>query len=539
LTDRVPQHGLDAQGITTPAELHWNLTTAPLVEHAVQRGEGLLAKDGPLVVRTGKHTGRSAQDRFLVKNRVSRDTVWWGKTNKPMEPDAFDRLHEDMLAALGTKEKLFVQDLYGGSQPEHRVRVRVINELAWHNLFIRTMLVRPKAADLSGFVPEYTIIDLPSFRADPERHGCRSETVIAVNLEKKLILIGGTAYAGEMKKSVFGLLNFILPTAGIMPMHCSANIGPNGDTAVFFGLSGTGKTTLSADPNRTLIGDDEHGWSDSAVFNFEGGCYAKMIRLSPEAEPEIYATTKEFGTVLENVVMDPATRELDLDDPSLAENSRGAYPIDFIPNSSQENMGPVPQTIVMLTADAFGVLPPIAKLTPDQAMYHFLSGYTAKVAGTEIGVTEPEATFSTCFGAPFMPRHPSVYGNLLKERIAKGGVTCWLVNTGWTGGKYGVGKRMPIQATRALLNAALDGSLNDAEFRKDPNFGFQVPVSAAGVDNSILDPRKTWADKDEYDRTAAKLVDLFVDNFAQFSDHVDEGVRQAGPTAVQRQPTPA
>src|SRR5215203_2617191 len=350
LTDRVPSFGLDDQGIVTGAELHWNLTTAPLVEHAVQRSEGLLAKDGPLVVRTGKHTGRSAQDRFIVRNSTSEDSVWWGNTNKPMEPEAFDRLHEDFLVALGEKDKLFVADLFGGSQPEHRVRVRVINELAWHNLFIRTLLVRPEAEELATFVPEFTMIDLPSFRAEPVRHGCRSETVIAVNLEKKLVLIGGTAYAGEMKKSVFGLLNFLLPADGIMPMHCSANIGAAGDTAVFFGLSGTGKTTLSADPNRTLIGDDEHGWSDTAVFNFEGGCYAKMIRLSPEAEPEIYATTKKFGTVLENVVIDPVTRELDLDSSEYAENSRGAYPIHYIPNCSDENMGPVPKNIVMLTA---------------------------------------------------------------------------------------------------------------------------------------------------------------------------------------------
>ncbi|MEO6360239.1 MAG: phosphoenolpyruvate carboxykinase [Sphingomicrobium sp.] len=532
MSKTVPNHGIEAQGIPNCAEIFWNLTTAPLVEHAVRRGEGLLAKDGPLVVKTGKHTGRSAQDRFVVRNGVSELSVWWGKTNQPMAVDAFDRLYADFVEALGKKEQLFVADLYGGSQPEHRVQVRVINELAWHNLFIRTLLVRPPATDLPDFVPEYTIIDLPSFRADPQRHGCRSETVIAVNLEKKIILIGGTAYAGEMKKSVFGLLNFILPEAGIMPMHCSANIGPHGDTAIFFGLSGTGKTTLSADPNRTLIGDDEHGWSDTAVFNFEGGCYAKMIRLSEESEPEIFATTKRFGTVLENVVMNEATRELDFDDATLAENSRGAYPIDFIPNSSVDNMGPLPKNIVMLTADAFGVLPPIARLTPDQAMYHFLSGYTAKVAGTEIGVTEPEATFSTCFGAPFMPRHPSVYGNLLKERIAKGGVNCWLVNTGWTGGKYGIGKRMPIKATRALLNAALDGSLNSAEFRRDPNFGFEVPIALEGCTH-LLDPRSTWADKQEYDRTAAKLVDLFVDNFADFAEHVDEGVRQAAPRVTQ------
>jgi phosphoenolpyruvate carboxykinase (ATP) len=544
VTNRVSNHGLDAQGINTSAKIHWNLTTAPLVEFAVQREEGLLAKDGPLVVETGKHTGRSAKDKFTVKDGLTENVIWWNNGNKPMDPDAFDMLHEDFLVALGEKDSLFVQDLYGGSQPEHRVRVRVITELAWHSLFIRTMLVRPEADELADFVPEFTMIDLPTFRADPARHGTRTETVVAVNFSKKLILIGGTAYAGEMKKSVFGLLNFLLPPQGIMPMHCSANIGPNGDTAIFFGLSGTGKTTLSADPNRTLIGDDEHGWSDTAVFNFEGGCYAKMIRLSATAEPEIYATTRRFGTVLENVVMDGETRELDLDDPSLAENSRGAYPIDYIPNSSEKNMGPVPKNVVMLTADAFGVLPPIARLTPEQAMYHFLSGYTAKVAGTEIGVTEPEATFSTCFGAPFMPRHPSVYGNLLKERIAKGGVQCWLLNTGWTGGKYGVGKRMPIKETRALLNAALDGSLNNVDFRKDPNFGFDVPVSVPGVDNSLLDPRGTWANPVEYDAMAAKLVDLFVENFAQFADQVDEGVRQAAPkqqlqSQPQSQATPA
>ena len=531
MSDRVPVQGLEALGIYARAELHWNLETAALVEQAIARGEGHLAADGPLVVQTGKHTGRSAQDKFIVRDAETEATVWWGKSNKAMDPAHFASLKADFLAAVADKDTLFVQDLYGGSQPSTRVTVRVVTEFAWHSLFIRTLLVRPPAHELVGFDADYTIIDLPSFRADPARHGCRSETVIAVNFTEKLILIGGTQYAGEMKKSVFGLLNYLLPVKGIMPMHCSANIGPEGGSAVFFGLSGTGKTTLSADASRTLIGDDEHGWSDDAVFNFEGGCYAKMIRLSPEAEPEIFATTKRFGTVLENVVMDPDTRQLDFDDNSLAENSRGAYPIDFIPNASAANMGPVPRNIIFLTADAFGVLPPIAKLTPDQAMYHFLSGYTAKVAGTEIGVTEPEATFSTCFGAPFMPRHPSVYGNLLKERIAKGGVDCWLVNTGWSGGMAtapGI-KRMPIKATRALLNAALDGSLNNAEFRTDPNFGFEVPVSVPGVASALLDPREAWGDQAEYDATAAKLVDLFVDNFAQFSEHVDEGVRQSAP----------
>ncbi len=529
-----PFHPLEKQGISVKAQVHWNLGTAPLVEQAIARNEGMLAAEGPLVVKTGAHTGRSAKDKYIVRDAETENTVWWGKTNVPMDPAHFANLKEDFLKALGEKDTLFVADLFGGSQAEHRVNVRVINEKAWHNLFIRTLLVRPEVADLASFVPEYTIIDLPSFVADPARHGCRSETVIAVNFSEKLILIGGTAYAGEMKKSVFGILNYLLPVKGIMPMHCSANIGPNGDTAVFFGLSGTGKTTLSADASRTLIGDDEHGWSDTAVFNFEGGCYAKMIRLSAEAEPEIFATTKRFGTVLENVVMDPATRQLDFDDNSLAENSRGSYPINFIPNASKDNLGPVPQNIIFLTADAYGVLPPIARLTPEQAMYHFLSGYTARVAGTEIGVTEPEATFSTCFGAPFMPRHPSVYGNLLKERIAKGGVKCWLVNTGWTGGMATMDgiSRMPIKATRALLNAALDGSLNTAEFKTDPNFGFEFPVAVAGVDSKILDPRAAWADPAAYDKTAKTLVGQFIDNFAQFADHVDDAVKAAAPKAA-------
>jgi len=528
VTSTVPSFNLAFQGIDTPAELHWNLGPAALVEEAIRRGEGVLAKDGPLVVATGKHTGRSAKDKFIVRDAETEANIWWDN-NASMTPAHFAALKADFLTALAEKETLFVQDLHGGSQPEHRVNVRVINELAWHSHFIRTLLVRPAAEELAGFEPEFTIVDLPSFRADPARHGTRSETVIAVNLSERMVLIGGTQYAGEMKKSVFGILNYLLPPTGVMPMHCSANIGPDGDTAVFFGLSGTGKTTLSADASRTLIGDDEHGWSDTAVFNFEGGCYAKMIRLSPEAEPEIFATTRRFGTVLENVVIDPVTRELDLDDSSLAENTRGAYPIDFIPNCSDHNMGPVPKNVVFLTADAFGVLPPIARLSPEQAMYHFLSGYTAKVAGTEIGVTEPEATFSTCFGAPFMPRFPWVYGNLLKERIARGGVRCWLVNTGWTGGKYGTGSRMPIKATRALLNAALDGSLNSVEFRTDPNFGVEVPVSVPGVDSAILNPRDTWADKTDYDATAAKLVTLFTNNFAKFEAHVDQAVRDSAP----------
>ncbi|WP_448577834.1 phosphoenolpyruvate carboxykinase [Thermaurantiacus sp.] len=526
---------LQATGISTAADVHWNLGTAPLIELAVRRHEGLLSRHGAFVVETGPHTGRSANDKFTVEDAETASTIWWGKSNKPMTPAHFAALKADFMAALAERKELFVQDLFGGSQPEHRVNVRVITELAWHSLFIRTLLVRPTAEELQAYVPEYTIINLPSFVADPARHGCRSETVIAVNFSEKLILIGGTRYAGEMKKSVFGILNYLLPAQGVMPMHCSANIGPHGDTAVFFGLSGTGKTTLSADSGRTLIGDDEHGWSDTAVFNFEGGCYAKMIRLSAEAEPEIYATTRRFGTILENVVIDPTTRELDLDDNRLAENSRGSYPIDFIPNASKDNLGPVPKNIIMLTADAFGILPPIARLTPDQAMYHFLSGYTARVAGTEIGVTEPEATFSTCFGAPFMPRHPSVYGNLLKERIARGQVDCWLVNTGWTGGgagSGGTGSRMPIKVTRALLNAALDGSLKAADFRRDPFFGFMVPVAVPNVDPRLLDPRSTWPDPEAYDAAARRLVQMFIENFAQFETHVDQGVLEAAPRAA-------
>ncbi|HEX4847141.1 MAG TPA: phosphoenolpyruvate carboxykinase [Novosphingobium sp.] len=527
-------HPLDQQGLATAATIHANLGTAALVEQALCRGEGRLTKDGALLVDTGRFTGRSVKDKFVVRDAATESTINWGTINQPMGGEHWANLKADFLEALKGQDELFVADLFGGSQPEYRVNVRVITQLAWHNLFIRTLLVRPTADELASFVPEYTIINLPSFKANPERHGCRSDTVIAVNFTEKLILIGNTEYSGEMKKGVFGLLNFLLPAQGVMPMHCSANIGADGKSAIFFGLSGTGKTTLSADASRTLIGDDEHGWSDQAVFNFEGGCYAKMINLSAEGEPEIYATTKMFGTILENVAMDPATRELDFTDASKTENTRGAYPIEFIPNTSEKNLGPPPSNIIFLTADAFGVLPPIARLTPDQAMYHFLSGYTAKVAGTEIGVTEPEATFSTCFGAAFMPRHPSVYGNLLKKRIAEGGAQCWLVNTGWSGGKAtdpGI-KRMPIKATRALLNAALDGSLNNAEFKKDPNFGFEVPVAVPGVDTKLLDPRGAWADPERYDQTAQELVARFVQNFAQFVDYVDQGVLDSAPKAA-------
>ncbi|WP_306118435.1 MULTISPECIES: phosphoenolpyruvate carboxykinase [unclassified Roseitalea] len=517
---------LETSGIAGAANVYYNLLAPELYEYALARGEAQLTAHGALVARTGEHTGRSAKDKFVVRDGRVDDDVWWDN-NKPMTPDAFERLRSDMLAAMQGKD-LFVQDLIGGADPDHAIGTRVITERAWHSLFIRNLLIRPGREALAGFVPQMTIIDLPSFRAEPGRHGCRTDTVIAVDLTRMIVLIAGTAYAGEMKKSVFTALNYVLPKAGVMPMHCSANVGPAGDVAVFFGLSGTGKTTLSADAERTLLGDDEHGWGPDGVFNFEGGCYAKTIRLRAESEPEIFATTQRFGTVLENVILDEARRP-DFDDGSLTENTRCAYPLHFIPNASETGRAGHPKNIVMLTADAFGVMPPIARLSPSQAMYHFLSGYTAKVAGTERGVTEPEATFSTCFGAPFMPRHPAEYGNMLRELIAEHGTRCWLVNTGWTGGAYGVGERMPIKATRTLLAAALDGSLEDVAYRTDPNFGFEVPVAVRGIDDTILDPRSTWADASEYDAQAAMLAGMFRDNFDKFADHVDLDVVDAGP----------
>lgn len=518
--------GCDTFGLKGLNSVYWNLTEAELYEHAIRKGEAQIAAGGALCAETGAHTGRSPKDKFVVRDAKTEDTIWWDNSGA-MSPEHFNVLLQDMLGHAEGME-LYVQDLYGGADPARQLNVRVYNELAWHNHFIRNMLLRPSREDLKSFEAEMTIIDLPSFNADPERHGCRSETVIACDLTNKIVLIAGTAYAGEMKKSVFSMLNYMLPEDGVMPMHCSANVGDNDDAAVFFGLSGTGKTTLSADPARTLIGDDEHGWGPDGIFNFEGGCYAKTIRLSEEAEPEIFATTQRFGTILENVVLDEACVP-DFDDGSKTENTRCSYPIHFIPNASETGRAPHPKNIIMLTADAFGVLPPIAKLSDAQAMYHFLSGYTAKVAGTERGVTEPQATFSTCFGAPFMPRHPSEYGGLLKDLIREHGVDCWLVNTGWTGGAYGVGHRMPIKETRALLRAALDGSLNTAEFRKDENFGFMVPVAVPGVDTSILDPRSTWSNPAEYDAQASKLVNMFAANFQIFMDHVDDPVLNAGP----------
>ncbi len=527
-TGRVnPKQRLEDQNISELGHVYYNLMEPALVEQALKRDEGTLGNGGALLVTTGKHTGRSPNDKFVVRTPSVEDSIWW-ENNKPMDPASFDQLYTDMLAHMKGRD-YFVQDLFGGADPAHRLDVRMVTELAWHGLFIRHLLRRPDRDELDTFVPEFTIINCPSFKADPEKHGCRSSTVVALNFDKKLILIGGTEYAGENKKSVFTLLNYILPGKGIMAMHCSANhaIDNPVDTAVFFGLSGTGKTTLSADPSRVLIGDDEHGWSDRGTFNFEGGCYAKTISLSAEAEPEIYATTTKFATVIENMVYDEETKELDFEDDSLTANMRCAYPLHYISNASETSLGGHPKNIIMLTCDAFGVLPPIARLTPAQAMYHFLSGFTSKVAGTERGVTEPQPTFSTCFGAPFMPRRPEAYGNLLREKIAKHGATCWLVNTGWTGGAYGHGSRMPIRATRALLTAALDGSLSQTEFRKDVNFGFEVPMAAPGVAEVLLDPRRTWEDKSAYDAQAQKLVQMFADNFAQYVPFIDEDVKAA------------
>ncbi len=522
-----PSQRLEDQGITGLGAVYYNQIEPSLVEAAVARGEGKLGKGGAFLCSTGQFTGRSPKDKFVVRTPSVEASIWW-ENNAAMDAAAFDRLYADMRAHMQGRD-YFVQDLYAGADPDHRLDLRMVTELAWHGLFIRHLLRRPDRAELDSFVPDWTVINCPSFKADPERHGCRSTTVIAMNFDAKLILIANTAYAGENKKSVFTLLNYILPAKGVMPMHCSANhaLDDPSDTAVFFGLSGTGKTTLSAAPDRTLIGDDEHGWSDRGTFNFEGGCYAKTINLRAEAEPEIHATTHRFGTIVENVVYDPETFEIDFDDDSLTANTRCAYPLDYISNASATGLGGHPKNIVMLTCDAFGVLPPIARLTSAQAMYHFLSGFTSKVAGTERGVTEPTPTFSTCFGAPFMPRRPEVYGKLLQAKIAQHGATCWLVNTGWTGGAYGAGRRMPIKATRALLSAALDGSLADGAFRRDANFGFEVPVAVQGVDTALLTPRTTWADPAAYDAQAARLVGMFAENFGQYLPFIDADVRAA------------
>ena len=520
--------GADKFGFKNLKQVNWNLGTAPLYEHSLRNNEAELSAGGALVAETGVFTGRSPKDKFTVRDALTDKTMWWGG-NQSITSEQFEALYQDFLKHCEGMT-LFAQDLYGGADPKFQIKTRVFTEMAWHSLFIRTLLRRPETAELASFVPELTIIDLPSFRADPKRHGCKSENVVAIDFTRKIVLIAGSQYAGEMKKSVFTTLNYFLPAQGVMPMHCSANVGPNGDSAIFFGLSGTGKTTLSADPNRTLIGDDETGWGPDGIFNFEGGCYAKTIKLSREAEPAIYDASICFGAVLENVVLDPLTREPDFDDGSKTENTRSAYPLEAIPNASRTGRAGHPKNLVMLAADAFGVMPPIAKLTPAQAMYHFLSGYTAKVAGTERGLgNEPVPEFSACFGSPFLPRDPAEYGKLLKELIAKHNVDCWVVNTGWTGGKYGVGSRMPIKVTRALLTAALNGSLRNAQVRTDKYFGFAVPTALEGVPTDILDPVNTWKDKAEFDKTARALVGMFQKNFEQFEKQVDADVRAAAP----------
>ncbi len=521
---------LDREGIRA-ACTHRNLSASALYEEAIRRHEGVIAADGPLFCRTGEHTGRSPNDKFIVRESSSEQHVAWGGPNRPVSEAQFDALRSDLFASLSGKE-LFVQDCHAGADPRHRMSVRVVSEYAWHSLFARNLLISSGMDDHAGAAATHlTIVDAPSFKADPARHGCRSEVVIAVNLAKRLVLIGGTSYAGEIKKSVFSTMNYFLPLHGVFPMHCSANVGPSGDVALFFGLSGTGKTTLSSDPGRGLIGDDEHGWSDHGVFNFEGGCYAKTIRLSAEAEPEIYSTTRRFGTVLENVVVDPVTRRLDLDDDRWTENTRAAYQISFIGNAVASGQGGHPHNIVMLTADAFGVLPPIARLTPEAAMYHFLSGYTAKVAGTEKGVTEPKATFSTCFGAPFLPLAPGRYAAMLGERIARHHARVWLVNTGWTGGPHGTGTRMKIKFTRAMIGAALSGALDRVTYVRDTRFNVDVPVECPDVPADVLNPRSTWSDPAAYDAQAAKLARMFVDNFAAFESDVSPEVRAAAPRA--------
>jgi len=515
------EHGL------FPIRIHANLTPPTLIEHAIRRNEGVMTDRGAFVAVTAPHTGRSAKDKFLVEEPGTADRIWWEK-NPRLEPEAFDRLQEDVRAHLDSRE-VFVQDLFAGADPAYRLPVRFITPNAWHALFVRNMFLRALPAELAQFRPGFTVLHAPDFQAVPDRHGTRTGTFIVINFGKKVVLIGGTRYAGEMKKSIFTALNYILPGQGVMPMHCSANVGAGGDTAIFFGLSGTGKTTLSADPTRQLIGDDEHGWSDRGVFNFEGGCYAKVIRLRPDTEPEIYRATQMFGTVLENVVLDPATRTVNFDADSITENTRACYQIDAIPNHLPSGAGGHPKNVVFLAADAFGVMPPIARLTAEQAMYHFLSGYTAKVAGTERGVTEPSATFSACFGAPFLPLHAGVYARMLGERIGKHGAKVWLVNTGWTGGPYGTGSRMKLAHTRAMLRAALSGALDRGKFIRDPVFGFQVPVSVPDVPEAILTPRATWPDPTAYDAQARKLATMFRENFEHFRAEVPAEVAAAGP----------
>ena len=525
---RQSRFGLDTIGLLHVGAVHWNLTPPALYEAAIERGEAEISAGGPLVAETGVHTGRSPKDKFTVEEPETKDSIWWGDVNRPISEEHFERLYTKVQAYVQGRE-LFVQDCYGGADPEYRLKVRIVSEYAWHNLFCQNMFIRPPEEELAEFDPGFTVINCPELMAVPETDGTRSGTFVCVSFKRRLVLIGGTSYAGENKKSIFGVLNYLLPDRGVLPMHCSANIGKNGDTALFFGLSGTGKTTLSADPDRGLIGDDEHGWSDGGVFNFEGGCYAKVINLSREAEPQIYATTQRFGTVLENVVYDPETREINLDDGSLTENTRASYPIEFIEGFVPGGQGGHPRNIFFLTCDAFGVLPPISKLTREQAMYHFLSGYPAKGAGTEKGVTEPQATFSACFGSPFLPRHPGVYATMLGEKLERQGSNVWLINTGWTGGGYGDGSRMKIKHTRATLAAALSGALDDVAFEADPIFGLLIPAACPGVPEKVLRPNQTWSNQAEYEKQAKKLAALFRENFKQYADGVSDAVKAAGP----------
>ena len=523
-------YGLDNHGLANLHRTYWNLPTASLYEEAVFRGEARISHLGPMVVTTGKHTARAAADKFVVREHSTEDRVWWGEYNRPFSSEKFSALLTRMQGFLQGRD-VFVQDCYAGADPEYRMPIRVVTEKAWHSLFARNMFMKIRGTEeLKRHVPEFTVICAPSFQASPAIDGTRTETFIILNFAERLALIGGSGYGGEIKKTVFTLLNFMLPLDGVLPMHCSANVGAAGDVALFFGLSGTGKTTLSADPSRQLIGDDEHGWSENGIFNFEDGCYAKVIRLSPEAEPQIHACTRRFGTILENVVLDPLSRRLDLNDDALTENTRGAYPLDYIENYLPPKMAGHPRNVIFLTCDASGVMPPIARLSPEQAIYHFISGYTSKIAGTEIGLgAEPEITFSTCFGGPFMVHHPYTYAEMLKARLLKHGVACWLVNTGWTGGAFGVGKRISIRHTRALLNAALTGKLDSVEFRQDPVFGFQVPAACEGVPAQILDPAATWPNREAYDRKYVTLAARFRENFKLVEAGCPEGVAAGGP----------
>jgi phosphoenolpyruvate carboxykinase (ATP) len=519
---------LENHGIQNVGTIYWNLPTPFLYEQAIRRREGRLSHLGPLVVRTGQYTGRAPKDKFIVREPTSEDKIWWGEVNQMMEQSRFDTLRQRLLAYWQCKD-LFVQDCFAGADPTYRLPIRVITETAWHSLFARNLFIQATPEQLKTHVPEFTVFHAPNFHAIPEVDGTRSEVFVVIHFRERIVLIGGTHYAGELKKAIFTVLNYLLPQRNVLTMHCSANMDADENVAIFFGLSGTGKTTLSTDPNRRLIGDDEHGWSDKGVFNLEGGCYAKVIHLSPEAEPEIYETTRRFGTILENVGYNSMTGRIDLDDELMTENTRAAYPISHIKSATRRGVGGHPNNIIMLTADAFGVLPPIAKLTSSQALYYFLSGYTAKVAGTEKGVTEPKATFSACFGAPFMALSPTVYARLLGEKIGEHEVNVWMINTGWSGGPYGIGKRISIAHTRAMVHAALNGKLLTVPMREDPNFRISVPTSCPDVPSEILDPRSTWADTAAYDEQAKKLAGMFRNNFKAFEGSVAEDVKAANP----------